>query len=382
MNFKIPAMLLFIGCKLFAQEQPIPKSIAEIDSNFKTAELGGVQYKFFNPTQAPFVLSGFAWYGKEHKLCRLPESILPNAGSGVASLAWHTSGGMLRFKTDSKTIALKVKLLSSGDMSHMPRTGSSGFDIYMGTGTEKRFVKIVMPKANSDTIETSFRPYGNGMREFTINFPLYNGIKTMDIGVEPSSNIEAPTPFKYNKPVLFYGSSITQGGCASRPGNDYPHILGRWLDAEIINLGFSGNAKGEPVVAEAIASLDLTAFVMDYDHNAPSFEHLEKTHEAFFKIIRGKHPELPIIIITKPDVAYGVPAKRTEIIRKTYDNAIAAGDKNVYFVDGQTLFGTADRDSCTVDGCHPNDLGFMRMAENIYPTLKKAIHAEDNAAKH
>ena len=112
---------------------------------------------------------------------------------------------------------------------------------------------------------------------------------------------------------------------------------------------------------------------MDYDHNAPDVAHLQNTHEKFFSIIREKQPNLPIIIVTKPDVAANSNSPRTDVIRKTYDNAIAAGDKNVYFVTGNTLFGTSNRDACTVDGCHPNDLGFMRMAETIYPVLKDAI---------
>lgn len=128
-------------------------------------------------------------------------------------------------------------------------------------------------------------------------------------------------------------------------------------------------------MAELISQIEMSAFVLDYDHNAPTVEYLKETHEDFFKIIRNAQPDLPIIIVTKPDFDNNVKENsiRRKIIFETYKNAIDRGDKNVYFVDGETLFGTKDRDSCTVDSCHPNDLGFMRMAEHIYPTIKKAL---------
>lgn len=378
MRFSVIALLVALGTAGFPGFAEPETKLSEIDSNFKIEELGGKKYKFHDFTQKPFALCGFAWYDKEHKLRRFPENVItdPTVNNGAKHLSRHTSGGMIRFKTDSKSIAVRATLLSSGDMSHMARSGSSGFDLYTGSGSNKKYVKTAMPKANSDKVETVlFNAPKAEMREFTINLPLYNGIKELAIGLDPECKIEEPSPFKYQKPVVFYGSSITQGGCASRPGNDYPHILSRWLDFELVNLGFSGSAKGEPAVAEAIAALDPEALIIDYDHNAPSAEHLEKTHEKFFRIIREKHPDLPIVIISRPG-EYGPTDQRFMIIKKTYDNAVAAGDRHVYMVPGYTLFGTKDRDACTVDGCHPNDLGFMRMAETVRPVLEKALQKE------
>ncbi len=348
-----------------------PQVLSEIDSNFKTDQISDRKYKFISYDQAPLELNGFAWFKQEHKLCRIPQKLFPDVNEGVRTLAWHCSGGMIRFRTNSKSIVLKAKLLSQDDMSHMPRSGSSGFDIYIGSGATKRYIKTAMPQGKTDTVEAEFN--GDNMEEYTINFPLYNGVKELFIGTDPDAKIEAPTQFKYQKPILFYGSSITQGGCASRPGNSYTALLGRWLDANVINFGFSGSAKGEQSMAETIASLSMTAFVLDYDHNAPSPEHLQATHEKFFSIIREKNPVLPIIIVSKPDVPENSKNIRTDIIKKTYDNAIKGGDNKIYFIDGSTLFGSSNRDACTVDNCHPNDLGFMRMAETIYPVLKHAI---------
>ena len=210
--------------------------------------------------------------------------------------------------------------------------------------------------------------------------PLYNGITKMEIGIEDNAEI-AEAPEQKFKPVCFYGSSITQGGCACTPGNNYTAMLARWLDFPQRNLGFSGSGRGEEIVARYISMLDLAAFVMDYDHNAPSIEHLENTHKRFFEIIREAQPELPIIFVSKPDFdpSPKVNADRRAVIYKTYSEAVAAGDKKVWFVDGETMFGPYeklnDRRACTVDGCHPNDLGFYRMADTIYPVLKEALES-------
>ena len=212
--------------------------------------------------------------------------------------------------------------------------------------------------------------------DWIIDFPLYGGVENVEIGLKEGSVLLEPKPHKVPHPVLFYGSSITQGGCASRPGNAYTSMLCRTLDAEQINLGFSGSGKGEPAVAEAIASLDLAAFVLDYDHNAPDAEHLKKTHEQFFRIVRKAHPDLPILILSKCNFWGGaVDRKRRDIIRATYEHAVAEGDRKVRFIDGEILFGTdpVERSWCTVDRCHPNDLGFFRMYQAVLPVLKEVL---------
>jgi hypothetical protein len=285
---------------------------------------------------------------------------------------------MIRFKTNSLDIAIKAELRDKGIMAHMPLSGQSGFDLYLKTDKGLSFHGNIRPSSGKpDAVEGVFAENLDGeMHEYVIYLPLYNGIETMEIGLAPHTELKAPSPFKHPEPILFYGSSITQGGCASRPGNAYSHFLTRWLDANMINLGFSGCGRGEVVMAECIASLKLSAFVMDYDHNAPNPEHLEKTHEIFFQTIRRKQPELPIVIMTKCDFDTGdiaINSKRREIIKRTYSNAVKAGDRKVYFIDGEKMFGKTDRDACTVDGCHPNDIGFLRMAETILPVLEKAL---------
>ena len=350
--------------------------IEEIDKNFQAAKVGNLDVCYYDALEAPYELEGFPWRDPALIFNRLPASFTEkDVNAGALSLAQHTAGGAVRFRTDSTYLTLRAVLAHSGDMNHMPRAGSAGFDLYSGSGKDIQYRKTVQPNSGQKDLETllvSDQP--KQMTDWTFYLPLYGAASKIEIGVAPGAKLEKPTPHAVSKPVLFYGSSITQGGCASRPGNAYTTMLCRAIDAPQINLGFSGSGKGEPTVAEVIAGLDLVAFVMDYDHNAPSLEHLKNTHEIFFKIIRGKNPGLPVIIMSKCDFwGSKLEQDRRDIIRQTYANAVKVGDKKVWFVDGETLFGMEDRDACTVDRCHPNDLGFYRMFRTILPTLEKAL---------
>ena len=353
--------------------------IEEIDRNFKIATVGDREIVYFNALEAPFRLEGFPWYPQHHRLYRLPARFtLQQVNQGELDLAQHTSGGAVRFRTDARQIAIRARLVFSFDMNHMPRTGSAGFDLFRGTGPEKFHIASAQPSRDQELLEMLLVADNDaGMQEWMLNLPLYGGVGALEIGVNPGSHLELPSPHAIPKPILFYGSSITQGGCASRPGNAYTSMLCREVDAEQINLGFSGSAREEFPLAEAIADLELSVFVMDYDHNTPNPEHLRKTHEPFFRIIREKQPELPIILMSKCDIWDYKNRKddeeRRSIIRDTYEHALAAGDRNVYFIDGETLFGTTRRSWCTVDTCHPNDLGFFRMFERTLPVLEEAL---------
>jgi len=331
---------------------------------------------FHTPTEAPFSLSGVFWSEAQQKFGRIREELIPSLPEALQNGAWSTPGGMVRFQTNSGSISIKATLTAPGDMNHMPRSGSSGFDIYVGSGRQKIYWSTAIPGPGETAYEAALAvSLPPEMREWSLNFPLYNGVASLEIGLDDGCAIEAPTPFTVERPVLFYGSSITQGGCASRPGNAHPHIVCRRVDAPQINFGFSGSAKGEPETARAVAAHELSAFVMDYDHNTPSVEHLEQTHEAFFRIVRDAQPDLPVVIVSSPNSHRDVETfrARRDMIRRTYQNAVDAGDRHTFFVDGQTLFGLRDRDACTVDGCHPNDLGFTRMADHIYPAVAEAL---------
>ncbi len=354
--------------------------IEVVDSNFLPATVGGLDVCYHDALKAPFVLEGFPWRDPEMVFNRLPASFSENeVNAGALATARLTAGGAIRFRTDSPCLTLRAVLDRSGDMNHMPRAGSAGFDFYSGSGSRIQYRTTVKPDHGQKELETLLVNDGSGpvaMTDWTCLLPLYGAATRIEIGLKPGSGLEKPTPHTIAKPVLFYGSSITQGGCASRPGNAYTTMLCRAVDAAQINLGFSGCGRGEPAVADAIAGLDLAVFVLDYDHNAPTVGHLQETHERFFRIIRARQPELPVILMSRCDF-YGTTEdrRRREVIRQTYANAVAAGDRKVWFLDGEALFETEHRDACTVDGCHPNDLGFYRMFRTALPVLETALRA-------
>ena len=265
-------------------------------------------------------------------------------------------------------------------MSHITMIGQFGFSVYADGQYQGRISPVyeTLLKENSVDGKMAFEglvklPPETNMHNVTIHFPLYGGICSLFIGVQDGSTLLSPPDYTHETPILFYGSSITQGGCASRPGNDYAGLLGIWLDSDILNLGFSGNAKGEKEMVDYLCSLNPSVFVLDYDHNAPSVEHLKDTHLPLYKAFRSAHPTTPIVMLSAPDYRNQSNATaRRAIVSETYDYAVSNGDKNIYFIGGEKLFG-ADYPFATVDGCHPNDLGFYRMAEACYAVIKDLI---------
>lgn len=345
--------------------------IEKIDKNFIVKSASGSELKFYSVKEAPIVVDGLHWFNENKEFVRIKSEDRYNLSDGIKVLSDHTSGGCARFRTNSDVVAIKATVLDNSTMNHMTRVGSAGFDIYVNN----EFKYMAVSANQSDEIDCMPTVHlGNEEKEITVNFPLYNGVKELYIGLENGASISAPSAYTIDKPVLFYGSSITQGGCASRPGNSYTTMISRWLNVPVINFGFSGCAKGEPEMAKLIASIDMSCFVYDYDHNAPTPEHLEQTHEPFFKIIREKHPDIPVIFISRAvECDLPVTIKKREVIYSTYQNALNSGDKNVYFLNGKEIYTDEDRDACTVDGCHPNDLGFYRMGKAICPIVEKAL---------
>ena len=368
--------------------------IEEIDKNFAVQTTNGKTLVYLPPTAQGIEVNGLPFFKEERRLCRLSMASLPEQTVGVQDEAWMHAGVQVRFKTNSRIIGVKYRLRRLPNVARMPMSGSSGFDLYLGQGSAKKFVSVSVGSNEYGPLEFSallmdisggvpspevspvYQPLpGTDLREVTINFPTYNIVDEVTFGLEPGSEVLPPTPFAIEKPIAFYGSSITQGGCSSRPGNTYIQHLSRWLDAHVINLGFSGCARAEISMNRFLAGLDISALVLDYDHNAPNSDYLRETHERLFKTVREAQPELPIVLVSKPDTDKNLvdTQKRLDVIETTYQNALKAGDKHVFFVDGRTLFGKKDRDACTVDACHPNDLGFYRMAEAIEPVLRQAL---------
>ncbi len=348
--------------------------ISDIDSNFKIeSALGLKEAVFFDVKDAPFSVHGICRYEKGKRFFRMPPEIAKTVSDGVAWNNEYSAGGRIRFRTDSPYIAIKAVMPNTTPMPHMTRLGQSGFDIYSSDKGEYLYSGSLIPSFGQEGFET-YKPTDGKMHTYTVHMPLYDAVDEVYIGLAGGSELERAEEYKIKKPFLYYGSSITQGGCASRPGNAYQAIIARRFDADFVNLGFSGSAKGEKAMCEYLATIDSTVFICDYDHNAQSGAELKATHRPVYETYRKAHPDTPIILVSRPDF-YPVPEdiKRREVVIATYEYALASGDRKVFFADGKHLFDGEFSDSCTVDGCHPNDLGFMRMANKIGDAIEEAL---------
>lgn len=345
--------------------------IARVDKNFAAPEVHEAGMKFYDINRPPFRLYGLYREADETDYKRLPHRVAASVDNpSVKRLYTNTSGGRIRFRTDSSRIILRCFWPSRCQFSHMPMSGTSCFDLY----ADGVYCNVLFPEAKQS--EHSI-PIENGyqscccfedarMRDILIHFPLYNDVSQVFIAVEEQAQVLAGEEYARPGTIVYYGSSITQGGCASHAGNAYPAILSRRLNMDYLNLGFSGGCRAEPEIASYLAGLPMRALVYDYDYNAPNAEFLQKTHEALFRTFRQAQPDTPVLIVSAADRAFGSDIeKRKAVIRKTYENALAAGDRNVCFLDGQTIYDPVGWDLCTVDRCHPTDLGFWCMANAV-----------------
>lgn len=332
--------------------------------------------KFYNIRTSPFKIYGLV--DPMNTYNRLPRDVAVAISGDVALHAKASTGARVRFNTDSKYVGIRVKFAHHVlPYPHVTRLAETGFDIYVEEdGRDIYKASYYPPKDAFDGYEGIKYFTDNKMRCITIYFPIGNEVFDFEVALEPDARISEPNPYKYEKPIVFYGSSITHGFAASRPGMTYVNQIGRMLKTNIMNFGFSGSAKGEPQLAEYFTGIDMSVFVLDYDHNAPSVEHLENTHYAFYEILRKAKPELPIIFVTKPD-AYRhteeYALSRKDVILRNYLTARQNGDKNIYFIDGNAFFVGGDRMDYTVDGCHPNDQGEAKMAEYIGSVLGELL---------
>ncbi len=346
------------------------------DKNFRiesNIEIDGLKY--YNALDNRFTIDGIRW--ENDAFTRLPQHVISQVRGNLVELAPCTAGGRVRFTTDSPYIAIYVKIRDC-TLNHIPNsplTGTVGLDLYERKNGSQQYLGSFIPPADFSGEYESVLQLGKGaQREYVINMPFFSGVYELYIGLDENAVIAPPTAYAYTTPIVFYGSSITHGGCASRPGNTYPTILSRMLDTDYLNLGFAGGARAEEAIAQYIAKLEMSCFVYDYDHNSPDCEHLRATHERMFKTIRKAQPNLPIIILSRPKYHLTeVEQQRLAIIRATYENAIKAGDQNVYFIPGPELIDEDVIETATVDNVHPNDSGFLSMAQAVRKILEKVI---------
>ena len=354
--------------------------ISKLDKNFASIKINEPDLIWIDARDKRFSLHGGFYDDIDRTYRRIPKDVATSISENVEYFAKSTAGLRLRFSTNSPYIAIKAYLNSPWMASHLSITGHSCFGLSVNGIVKKPFVtdydEIINCIDNVYKTEKIIYLQNDGQNDIEIQFPLYNSVVRLEIGLKNGSLIgDYSKNYSYTKPVLFYGSSITQGACACKPNTPYFAILSDKLNFDYINLGLSGGAKGEDSIINYISSIDASVYVLDYDHNADSVEHLQATHLKMYQKIRKVRPLTPIIFISKPDIKnydYNYNVLRRDVIIDTYKKAIDLGDKNVYFIDGETFFGD-DWMYCTVDDVHPNDLGFYKMAEKIYPVLKTAL---------
>ena len=361
--------------------------IAKLDPNFAVeTSIRTDDTVFYDVKEHPFCLYGLLYENGSYQ--RLPDAVAERVSPAVFRLNKHTAGGRIRFVTDSPFVSIVASMPIQKPENNHSATGSSSFDLFVDGRYKSTFVypmsnpndrgyesRKTIPHGHLDLTDGVLENGETGSREITIHFPLYHAVRELHIGLKKGASFLPAPAYASGKRAITYGSSITQGGSASIPGLAYSNLLAMRLGIDLWNFGFSGNAKGEDAICDYIAAQKSDIFIMDYDHNAPSLEHLINTHEHFFLRFREKCPDTPVIMLSAPnfDCAPSWFGPRRAVVRKTYKNAIARGDKNVYFIDGKTLFGKRDRDLCTVDATHPNDIGHMRMASCIARVLKKLM---------
>lgn len=350
-------------------------------------------FKFYNVTEAPFKIHGLLPITAENGYRRMPEEVFECMTAPLMKeqrLHLNTAGGRVRFKTDATSFTLRAKVEPTDYSANSNSLLRRNFDLYREFGGkeffETTFASWCEGNRQGNINETRVLG-GEGMRDFTLYMPCYGRVFSIEIGLPEGAKVEAAKPYKFETPVVFLGSSITQGGCADRSGITYQAYLSRRIGFDYINLGFSGSCRAERELMEYIADLPMSAFVYDYDHNSPSDEHYAETHLEGYKIIRDKNPDLPIIIVTKPDFMFGRESDivRRIIAQKTFHYAFEHGDKNIYYIDGSSFFTGSDRGDFTTDMCHPNDAGMLRMADAMTDTLHYALHKKSdivNIEKH
>lgn len=307
---------------------------------------------------------------------RLPakaETIVPDP---VWNLSRHSAGISFRFVTDATSISIKYQVGSKTlGMPNMPPTGASGVDLYaLAPDGKWKWVDVTKPKEADTTYDVT--GIDGGKRTYLAYLPLFNSTTAISIGVPEGSSFEplASRP----RPIVFYGTSITHGASASRPGMTHVAILGRRLDHPVINLGFSGNGKMEAEVGALVAEIDAAVYVIDCLPNMTSTL-VEERAVPLVRLLREVRPDTPIVLVE--DRSYGNAwikagqrerhkASRAALVR-AYDILVSSGVKNLYYLPGEGLLG--DDTEGTTDGSHPNDLGFVRQADAFEPVLRKAL---------
>ncbi len=332
--------------------------------------------KFYNVNYEPFKLWGIMYDQDENLYVRMPVNVAQSVSDSVARLNKQTTGGRVSFLTDSQKVCIKMSYPEFNDnVLELSLSGTVGVDMYLVDNTGYEYVRTFLPKKEETTgfeIEHDF--FDKKMRNIVLFFPMHNCVSELCVGLDDDADIKPFVPYKNAAPILYYGSSITQGLCCSRSGNTYPSIVSRYTNYDYINLGFAGSAKAEAEMVEYLSTITTSLFVCDYDHNS-SIEDLEYTHWRLYETFRKAQPQTPILFISRPDFEREPENViiRRDIIKNNYLKGRNDGDCNLYFLDGTLFYGESHRHEKTADGVHPNDAGFLAMSNIIELKIKEVL---------
>ena len=329
--------------------------------------------------------SAFPLYGKvsgqtNARYERLPSHLQEVSRGPVWYLGRNSAGLFIRFRSNSTSIYARWESTFNNTMTHMTDTGTKGLDLYALVDGQWRHVCSAQPqgKKSERKIIGNMDPLE---REYMLYLSLYDGVSSLEIGVDEGAMLDLPAVDRPSreKPIVMYGTSILQGGCANRPGMAHTNIISRRLDREVYNLGFSGNALLDMEIAELMASVeDPGLFVLDYAPNAYA-DMIDENGETFFRVIRDAHPDVPVIFIEDVIFPHTVfdnaileeVTLKNEAQKRLYQRLKKAGEKNIYYISAEGMIG--DDGEATVDAIHFTDLGMMRYVDHVLPTIEKAL---------
>jgi len=326
----------------------------------------------------------FAVIGKYHdekNYIRFPEKYQSTLRESVWKLGQNSAGISVRFRTNARTIIVRCTVMNDVNLPHMPATGVKGVDLYAYAGQSWQYVKTGFPRGKQN--EYTLFSDGDGVaREYVLNLPLYDGVESLYIGVNEVAEIKH-TRERFlldKKQVVYYGTSIAQGGCASRPGLAFTNILARKFDRSFINFGFSGNGTMETSVGAAMCEIDAALFVIDCNANTKEDLIYDRTLELV-RMLKKQRPETPVLLVggfmnesyflNPASGVNGAVEKKQQELKRAFDALKKSGVRGLYYQNGDALIGN-DHEG-TVDGIHPNDIGMMRIAEALTPAIKKIL---------
>lgn len=340
--------------------------------------------QYVDATSLRIINKGFD--DSERIFSRLPANLQDSLRAGLWDRQQCSAGMGIRFATDSKSVGIRYDLLWNTHMIHMADTGLKGTDLYIFEGDSVwRHVNTNRPNIKKGTEKNCEATYvenlAPGMKEFMVYLPLYDGVTSMDIVVDSGAVITPGNPsiIDKNKKIVAYGTSILQGGCASRTGMASTNIISRDLNCEVVNLGFSGEGKMDFAMARALAKIpDVDCYVLDPVPNCTEMMCDTLTYD-FVNILRTLRPEVPIVMVEGPIYPYArydsyfgnyLP-KKNAAYRRNYERLKADNPENLYYVTSENLDGVED--DGTVDGIHLTDLGFKYYAAKLTPVLRDIL---------